>query len=114
MSFKVTIRGAATGRRAYACAEHGAFELVVDIATSADPRPCPSCGAASERTVDAAALKVPVGALVRGKYATDRHPMAMDTRPIADGMPVQEFKAMRAKQWADHDRSAMRKAGFKL
>jgi hypothetical protein len=110
--YTVRIRGAATGRREYECPEHGPFELQVDLATSGEARPCPDCGAASERTIAAPRLRIPAGTWVRGKYEAPAHPMALDTRPLAEGTSEHEWRQQRRKKWDDFDRAEMKKAGL--
>ena len=47
----------------------------------------------------------------RGKR-DEMPPWATTTEAIADGMPVEEWKAGRAKMWADHDRKTMQAKGL--
>jgi hypothetical protein len=110
--YTVRIRGAGVAYREYTCPEHGVIELLVELATSGDPRPCPTCGVASERTVTAPRLNIPLGTVQRGRYEASDHPMAMDTRPLADGMPLHEWKAERQKKWDAFDRAEMKKGGL--
>ena len=110
--FKLTIRGAQEGVREYGCPEHGPFDLTVDLSTSSQPRPCPTCGSLSERTLNANIhTRIDHLSFVRGKSAEKPTPLAMDTRPLAEGMPLKEWKARRRKLWRDHDRSVAKQKG---
>ncbi len=110
--YVVKLRGTPIGWRAYACPEHGAFEVEVDLATSGTPRPCPECGAASERTIAAVLYKPQRGTLVRGKYEGPSRPMDLDTRALADGMSPKEFKKQRAAKWFAHDMDQAKRKGL--
>lgn len=131
--YVLKLGGAPTGPRAYACPEHGVFELEVDLATSAEPRPCPAwpmvdanilsedeavsaglerCGRLCERAVAAALYKPQRGALVRGKYEARGRPMDLDTRPLADGTSPKEFKKQRAAKWFAHDMDEAKRKGL--
>ena len=102
--YKLTIRGDTRAAREYACPDHGPFELVVDLATSRDPRPCPECGAPSDRTLESNIYtRVDPLSFVRGKTEKPDHPMAPQTELLAEGMPAKEYKAMRRKKWRDFD-----------
>lgn len=102
--YKLTLRGDPRAAREYACPEHGPFELVVDLATSRDPRPCPVCGAASDRTIEANIVaRVDPLSWIRGKSEKPDHPMAPQTELLAEGMPMKEYRAMRRKKWRAWD-----------
>ncbi|MEK7383442.1 MAG: hypothetical protein AAB262_09160 [Elusimicrobiota bacterium] len=103
MTFKLNLRGSPTGPRSYACGDHGAFELDVDLATSATPRPCPVCGQPSERTLAAPLYKPQRGVVARGKVAPPSRPTDMNTEGLASGQRMSEFRAQRAATWRDHD-----------
>ena len=112
MTFKLIIRGDPRGERGYLCPEHGAFDLVVDLATSSTPRPCPECAAPSERTIEANILTLvnPLS-FVRGKSDKPDHPMAPQTELLAEGMPAKEYRAMRNRKWRDWDRKRAKNRG---
>ena len=98
------ISGDPRASREYACDAHGPFEIVVDLATSRDPRPCPECGAPCERTLDANIFtRVDPLSWNRGKSEKSDHPMAPQTELLAEGMPAKEYKAMRRKKWREWD-----------
>lgn len=105
------IRGVREASREYACPQHGAFDLVVDLVTSSTPRPCPECGAASERTLEQHVHRKVGNSFKRGKR-DEMPPWATTTEAIADGMPVEEWRAKRADYWRDHDRKTMKSKGL--
>ncbi len=111
-AFKLTIRGIDRAEREYACDAHGPFELVVDLATSRDARPCPTCGAPSERTLTSnIATHINVG-VFRGK-SDPPPPNAMDTRPLAEGkVSLKEFRAQRRAKHRDDRRAKAKQRGF--
>lgn len=110
-AYTVRVRGVERSSREYLCPTHGAFDLVVDLATSRDPRPCPECGAASERTLEANIVARVANTFKRGKR-DEMSPLATTTEAIADGMPVEEWRSQRAKLWENHDRKVMREKGL--
>lgn len=102
--YRVVIRGVTEAPREYACDAHGPFELVVDLATSRTPRPCPTCGAPSERTIEASIFtRIDPLSWNRGKTEKPDHPMAPQTELLAEGMSQKEYRAMRRKKWRDWD-----------
>jgi hypothetical protein len=112
--YTLKVRGAPTGRREYACPAHGPFELEVDLATSGDPRPCPECGAASDRTLTQNVLTRMALTIESGRGRSDPPPskLAMDTRPLFERKETaREYRRRRRKLWRDHDRAAAKKAG---
>jgi len=115
VTYTVRLRGAERGRREYACTAHGAFELDVDLATSADPRPCPTCGAPSERTLEQSvvtriALCVDSGT---GKSDPPPSPMALNTRKMFEqGQTATSLMRERRKMWRDHDRARAKQRGL--
>lgn len=112
--FTLTLRGVTEAPREYACDAHGPFELVVDLATSSTPRPCPTCAAPSERTLTASiatrmAVSIESG---RGKSDGPPNPLAMDTRGLAEGkVSMQEFKAQRRALHRDNRRARAKQRG---
>lgn len=80
----------------YLCPSHGLWE-------SLEPRPapsesaCPECGQASPRAISAAHVGTNwSGSVSRGK-SDPVPPGCMDTRPLADGMPLHEFRERQRK-----------------
>ena len=89
--------------RDYLCPAHGYFELLEDRADVGD-KPCPECGGPSEFCMSAPKVKtVWCQAVSTAKSDGPRSQYAMDTRPLAEGMPYSEWKAKRQKMWRDHD-----------
>lgn len=110
--FVLKLSGVPEAPREYECPEHGPFEIVVDLATSRDPRPCPECGAASERTLSTNLVTtVCPYSFVRGKSDPPPNPMVMDTRPLAEGMPLKEWRKKNRAKWRGYDRDQDRKKG---
>lgn len=115
-TFTIKLSGEPTGRREYACDAHGPFDLVVDLATSRDPRPCPACGAPSERTLEQRivtrmAICVESGT---GKSDAPPTPFAMDSRKIFEqGQSVAEWRAERRKVRRDYERDQARQRGVR-
>lgn len=62
-----------------------------------------ACGLTSLWSPGGATVRVKAGEVTQGKIETNGLPpeVCMDTRPLADGMPLSEFKARRAKVHAD-------------
>lgn len=111
--YKTTLRGTPNVLREYRCEEHGCFELDVPRETSQNPRPCPTCGAPSERTLTAnIATHVNVG-LFRGKSDGPRSPLDLDTRPLAEGMPLKEWRAKRSRLHRDRRRAEAKARGLR-
>jgi hypothetical protein len=109
--YTLRLRGTPEVDREYACDEHGPFTLTVDAATSSTPRPCPECGALSERTLEARYTVKVANSFQRGKR-DEMPPWATTTEAIADGMPVEEWREKRATYWRDHDRAVMKQKGL--
>ena len=110
--FVLKIRGNPTGNREYVCPSHGPFELVVDLATSSTPRPCPTCAAPSERTLEANIVaRAGYCGFHRGK-ADPAPPYATTTEALADGMPIGEWKKERRSLWRDADRKEAKTRGL--
>ena len=91
--YALKITGVPEAAREYGCEAHGPFEVVVELATSRTPRPCPTCGAASERTLNATIAHHVKVSVSRGK-SDPPPPGAMDTRALAEGkVTLKEFRA---------------------
>lgn len=69
-------------------------ESLEDRAAPAAVVACPTCGDPAARTVSAGHRRVPIASVERGS-GRDRPPPshALDTRPLAEGMPHHEWKA---------------------
>lgn len=105
MSFKIKIRGAGGLVVAeYRCEACGDFEETLQRDANGDPPdvcPCPGCGEPAAWTISAPQMQVwsvPCVATVRGGDMTDRPPGMLDTRPLAEGMKMSEWR----KQQAQH------------
>lgn len=97
----------------FECPSHGLFEMFCDNAVDNDAQPCPECGASSDWRISAPRVRVPMAtAAVHGGAMRADHPMAMDTRELGEGMPLNEWKKKRAKQWRDHDVNDPKKREF--
>lgn len=55
------------------------------------------CGATAPRVMSAPLGRMKLGEVTRGK-SDPPPPHVMDTRPLADGMPLKEFKRQRREQ----------------
>ncbi len=104
MTFTLRIRGAQSSvALEYLCDAHGIFEAVVER-PEPDAIACPECGAASIWTISGApGLRFQRGAVRQGKAEPPPHQYACDTRDLGEGMPLDEWKAKRAKMWNDYD-----------
>lgn len=88
--------------REYLCPDHGRFEIIESRNTATDPgRACPDCGAIAEWVISAPKTKTTWASVERGGVADAPVPWALDTRPLAEGMPLGEFRAKRAKEHND-------------
>lgn len=84
----------------YDCAEHGRFEATLPRVggEAPDTTPCPTCGAPATWCVPSPRGRVKPGEVVQGKvmeYPPEQ--VCLDTRPLADGMPLAEWKAKQNK-----------------
>lgn len=99
--YRIKVRGAAKYTvREYECDLCGVFAETVETPHPGS-RPCPTCGRPSPLVVSAVAGRVKLGEVSRGKVADAPSPYALDTRPLAEGMPLAEFKQKRAKLWRE-------------
>lgn len=100
MTFTYKIRGDASAPIAaeFECPVHGRFEATMPRDRMPDALPCLSCDEPSPWRFPApGAARVKLGELVRGK-SDERPPesIMLDTRPLADGMPLAEWRAKQA------------------
>jgi len=95
MSFTMRVRGDSSGLilSEFLCAQHGRFDALVS--REAESSPCPACNAASPWTPSAPLSRVRIAEVTRGKFEKPEHPGHLDTRALADGMPLNEWKAKR-------------------
>lgn len=121
MTWTLKLRGDPTGTiiHEYLCPLHGRFEAEVSRADVPDEVRCEAmgpgavrqgeqwhavpCGASSPWSPSGITSRVKPGEVVRGKVETTGLPadVCMSTQALADGMPLAEFKAQRAKLHAD-------------
>lgn len=128
MTFTIRVRGAGGLFMAeYMCPEHGRFELLVERDTNGDPpveMPCTEpeccdehpCGAPSPYTISApktAVDSVPCTAVTRGGDMKDRPPGMLDTRPLAEGMPMSEWKKVQKKHTEERRHQQLIRNGLK-
>lgn len=136
MTFTIKTRGAGGLFMAeYLCPVHGRFELLVERDELGDPpseAKCPAVGLyryeddeldgdePCERTSPFAVsaptpLKdsVPCTAVVRGGDMKERPPGMLDTRPLAEGMPLSEWKKVQKKHQEERRHQQLIKKGLK-
>lgn len=85
----------------YLCEEDGRFDSIEERANQPPALPCPRCSALCPKVLSAPKFKPDYGAMHRGKSDGPPSKIAMDTRAIADGQSVSEWKAERKKLWRD-------------
>ena len=125
MTFTIRIRGDSSAPIAveYMCPDWpdaapdhfgpGCGRFTALVTRDADGNPpeshdCPECECSSPRIFGAPFVGTPRASVHRGKD-DPRPPGMLDTRPLADGMPVAEWRAKEAKRDVDQRRSANRK-----
>lgn len=108
MTYTVRHRGGSSlVSRDYACPDHGPFDTLVERnhAEERVPQPCPECGAASEQVISAPAVHTQFAVSAsRGRNDAKPHHMALSTRALAEGQPLEEWRAQRSAQWVEHSR----------
>lgn len=98
MTFIIRTRGApASIAQEYACPSHGFFSLVEPCNADETPRACPDCGASSPFRMSAPAVRVKLAEAVSRGRSDERPPGMLDTRPLAEGMSMTEWRAKQAK-----------------
>lgn len=98
MTFTVRTRGAPTLiSQQYACPAHGLFVLVETCNVDETPRACPDCGASSEYRIAAPTIGVKYASAVNRGRSDERPPGMLDTRPLAEGMSMTEWRAKQDK-----------------
>lgn len=83
----------------YECATCGIFEALAP--SDCDAMPCPECGERAPWSPSPVHGRVRLGEVVRGKVAKPDSPMFLDTRSLGEGEPLREWKARRAKLYAE-------------
>ena len=108
MTFRVRIRaGGGLVLADYLCPKHGRFEAL-QARSETDSAPCPTCGASSPWAPTPVAGRVKRGEVVQGKFEPPPNELALDTRALADGMPLSEWRAKRKRINRDHTRKVVR------
>jgi len=115
VTFTVKLRGAVGCPKLaeFACDDCGIFDETVSDATASAP--CPDCGADSSRILSAHHTKVESvipTAVVRGGD-TERRPGMLDTRPLADGMPMKEWRKIQDGHRQERQHQKLIKRGLK-
>lgn len=81
-------------RYTYRCEDHGVFHAVVPMARSADPQPCPECGATARKVIEAPSLNLGDGRARRLIDRTERsagEPEVVTSLPSRSG-PVRQVR----------------------
>lgn len=137
MTFTIKTRGAGGPMIAeYICESHGRIERTVDREANGDPPErvqcgeyldtggviearygiVPYCDRWCELAISAVApkvLSVPVTATVRGGDMKERPPGMLDTRPLADGMPMSEWRKVQKKHQEERRHKELIEKGLK-
>lgn len=126
MTFTIKLRGDQSGTvlHEYHCPVHGRFEADVPRASVPDAVPCPElchedgyddgdgdghpCRASSPWSPSAVTCRVKIAEVTRGKVEAPPTKNALDTRDLAEGMPMNEWRAKRAKLRLDERRKRNR------
>lgn len=91
----------------YCCPDCGdTTEHFEDREAPPETQPCQSTDCMGEASRIFSAPKIGTswaGSVSTGKSDERPHSGIMDTRALADGMPVKEWKAKRSKMWRDKD-----------
>ncbi len=97
MTFTIRIRGDHTApiSQDFACYDCGPFSALTS--RDDDTAPCPDCDNPAEWVMSAPHGSVRLAEVVRGGVAKADSPMFLDTRPLAEGMSMTEWKAKREK-----------------
>lgn len=110
MSYKVTMRGAPTRHEQveYRCTSCSRVtEVFEERSASPQTVPCPNPACeqgGAERIFSAPMVGTNwAGDVVRGAHDERQHKAVMDTRPLAEGMPMGEWKKKRREMYRDKD-----------
>lgn len=94
----------------FACPNCGPFSAMAD-------RDCEGtlciddCGAIAERIISAPFVGPEKATVDRGPVQRAENPKWLDTRALAEGMPLSEFRAMRAKRQEERRQAESREFG---
>lgn len=94
----------------YECPTHGRFDATVPREEDENPQPCPVCNEPSPWRFPAPMGRMEFVTVVRGKSDGPRHRRDLDTRSLANGQSLSEFRAARRKMWAEERRRAVQAA----
>jgi hypothetical protein len=126
MAFTIKLRGASSGtiQHEYLCPVHGRFTADVPRADVPDEVFCPArytdgkswgpaqkvntCGLTSPWSPSSIATKISTIGFSRGKAEEAPTKHALTTRDLADGMPMNEWRAKRAKLREERRRKRVR------
>lgn len=110
MTFEIKIRGASTGlvRHEYLCPACGRFERDVPRESVPDVVLCEDCGAVSPWSPSVVTCRVRMVEATRGKSEAKPTATTLDTRALAEGMPMQEWRAKRAAMREEKRRKRVR------
>jgi hypothetical protein len=84
----------------YYCEADGRFDSLEERTADGeapDHATCPECGELAPWTISAPMGKVRVAEVVRGKSDKPERKGWLDTRELGEGMPLEEYRAKRAK-----------------
>jgi len=95
----------------YCCPKHGRFDCLVDT-PAPDAVDCPECEMPSPWVISAPYGRLKRGEVTQGRVAEPEHPGQMDTRPLADGMPLNEWKKQREKVRRDQTLAKLKREGM--
>ena len=123
-SWVVKVRGVTGGTvlHDYCCPEHGVLEAAVPRDAVPDEVPCwveldgsderppRYCGLTSPWSPSVVSCRVRAVETTRGKSEAPPTPMALTTRDLAEGMPINEWKAKRAKLHKERRRAQIKAA----
>lgn len=97
MTFTIRIRGASSQPilQDFLCDDCGPFSATTE--RGATETPCPDCGKSAPWVISAPHGSVRLAEVERGKVAKPDSPYFCDTRELGEGMPIEEWRAKRAK-----------------
>ena len=101
---------------AYACSSCGPFESLELRSSPSPTRPCPDCASPGDLVEYAGFQTVNhdnrITAVATGKSDAHDNPNMLDTRPLAEGMPMKEWRAKQDKARVERRHKQMVKNGL--
>lgn len=91
----------------YQCNACGATHEALETRPAPSSRPCPRCGDVAGRIFSPVALGTVWGAAASRGRSDEPPPGAIDTRPLADGMPYREWRKRRRAGRMDELRAGL-------